>query len=323
VAFECVEGFSELGHEVTLFAPQTAHTSAKHHVPTLDSAIVESRMDARLAEDHHIAQAMELARTGEFDVMHSHLHVHALGYSRFLPLPLVSTLHGVAWNRATHPLLGAYREQPFVSISDAERRFLPNLNYVGTVYNGINTGDFELQTVKEDYLLFAGRLAPEKAPDLAIEVSRRAEVKLLIAGDIEPRYQGFFDAEVKPHLGPNVEYLGSQPRSSLAALLGKAKGLLMPLRWDEPFGLVVVEALVSGTPVIGWKRGALPELIEHGTHGFLVSDVAQAVTAVGRLSDLDPRAARSHVEQRFSRRAMSESYLDVFARLLSSRPNLN
>lgn len=316
VAYESVQGFVELGHDVTLFAPAGAETAATTQYATAASPLTGSSLDSRLTEELHIAKAMEIARQEGFDVLHSHQHVHALGYARFLSCPLVSTLHGVAWNNAHHPFLEAFRHQPFVSISDAERAFLPSLNYVATVYNGINLLDFELTTEKDDYLLFAGRLAPEKAPDLAIAVARESGHRLLIAGDVEPRHEQFFEQKVKPHLGNGIEFVGAQPRSVLAGLLGRAKGLLMPLRWDEPFGLVVVEALASGTPVVGWRRGALPELIEHGRQGFLVDDVEGAVSAVASLGQIIPAAARARVEQRFSRRRMAEAYVEVFERLV-------
>lgn len=316
VAYETVEGFVELGHYVTLFAPNGAQTSAQNFVPTVPTALTGSALDPRLTEELHIARAMETAMEEKLDVIHSHLHVHALGYSRLIGCPLVSTLHGVAWNEVHHPFLEEYREQPFVSISDSERRFLPGLNYVATVYNGINLADFELTVQKDDYLLFAGRLAPEKAPDLAIEIARLSGHRLLIAGATEPRHQSFFEEQVESRLGDGVEYLGAQSRSDLRRLLARAKAVLMPLRWDEPFGLVVVEALASGTPVIGWRRGAIPELIEDGRQGFLVADVAEAVSAVGKLVQIDPRVARARVESRFSRAVMAQGYVDVFRRLV-------
>ncbi|CAN5118108.1 glycosyltransferase family 4 protein [soil metagenome] len=316
VAYEEVEGLVELGHEVTLFAAASAETSAKVHV-TIEATISEGRTDPRLTEELHIANAMMVVADGNLDVLHSHLHVHALGYGPVLPSPLVSTLHGVAWNRAHHSFLKAFADQPFVSISDAERSFFPELNYVATVYNGVNLEDFDFRSQKDDYLLFVGRIAPDKAPDLAVEIARQSGERLLLAGDIEDKHRDFFDEAVAPRLGHGIEFLGGQPRSVLKGLLAGAKALLMPLRWDEPFGLVVVEAMASGTPVIGWRRGALPELIDDGCHGFLVEDVPGAVLAVSRLGEIDPVSARARVEERFSRRAMAAGYLEVFRTLLT------
>jgi glycosyltransferase involved in cell wall biosynthesis len=316
VAFEEVEGLTELGHDVTLFAAAGATSSAKEHIVTADAPIGEGNEDPRLAEEFHISYAMRMAGEGAFDVLHSHLHVHALGYAPLLPCPLISTLHGAAWNTAHHRILEGHKHEPFVSISDAERNFLPQLNYVATVYNGINISDFDLRADKDDYLLFAGRIAPEKAPDIAVEVARRSGHRLLIAGGVEEKHRGFFEERIAPEIGNGIEFLGGQSRAALIDLLAGARGLLMPLRWDEPFGLVVVEALATGTPVIGWRRGALPELIEDGRHGFLVDEVDDALKAVSRLHEIDPGVTRAHVERNFSRHAMAAGYAGVFQSLL-------
>ena len=314
VAYDEVEALVALGHDVTLFAPDGTRTSARLSI-TVPAPLTRENLDPRLVEEEHVAIAMTAVGEDLVDVVHSHLHVHALGYSRFLRRPLVSTLHGSAWNHEHHRLLGRYRDQPFVSISDAERAFYPSLNYVGTVYNGIDLNQMPFRSEKDDYLLYVGRLAPEKAPDLAIATARLAGHRLLLVGPREPRHSSFFTTAVEPHLGPDVDYVGPMPRADLLGLVAGAKGLLMPLRWDEPFGLVVVEALACGTPVIGWRRGALPELIADGAHGFLVDEVEGAAKAVRRLGDLDPAVLRMHVEARFSRRRMAEGYADVFERV--------
>jgi glycosyltransferase involved in cell wall biosynthesis len=321
VCFELVEGLQELGHEVTLFAPAGSETSAAHLVETSPHSLDRGDLDPRLWEERHIALAMDHARAGSFDVVHSHLHVHALGYGPFLPCPIVSTLHGVAWHAPHRPLLLAYQEQPFVSISNAERTFLPELNYVATVYNGIRVEDHPFVPSSGGYLAFVGRVAPEKAVDLAIEVARRSGMPLKLAGGVEEKHTGFFQRSVEPAVdGHAVEYLGTLNRPETITLLSQASGLLMPLRWDEPFGLVVTEAMASGTPVIAWRRGAMPEIVEDGVTGFLVDDVDAAVAAVGHLREIDPGACRRRVEESFSRQAMARGYEGAYRRAIEQRP---
>lgn len=324
VVSDLVEELVNLGHEVTLFAAAGSTTTARLVTTSpfpLSAApppgdggdLFDPGPDPRVWEHLHVAAAAEEAATGTFDVVHSHLHVHALGFARLLPCPLVSTLHGSAWNRAHHPALLAYREQPYVSLSDAERRFLPDLNYVATVPNGIRLDDFPPGEGEGGYLLFAGRMAPEKAPDLAIETALRSGRRLVLAGGREAKHETFFAARIAPHLAEGrIDHVGPVSRVELATLYREAAGLIMPLRWDEPFGLVVVESLASGTPVIAWNRGAMPELIDHGSTGFLVSSVEEAAEAVHGLDRIDRAACRAEARSRFGAATMATGYVAAY-----------
>lgn len=335
VAHNITEGLVALGHDVTLFAAAGTRTSAKlvetcpHALCTWPeeernkpsgfdpkTGLLEGPPDARVWEQLHIARCFEAAASGAFDVVHSHLHVHALVHASHLPCPLVSTLHGSAWARATHPILLAYKSQPFVSISDAERTLLPELNYVATVYNGVRMDDFPLETQKDDYLLFAGRLAPEKGPAEAVEIARKSGRRLLIAGLIEDTHQDYFDTRVKPHIdGHDVEYLGLLSQADLAPVYRKAAGVIFFINWCEPFGLVAVEAQASGTPLIATRFGALPEIVRDGETGSLVDTVDEAVRACERLESIVPTACRQNVETRFSVDAMAAGYAAVYERV--------
>jgi glycosyltransferase involved in cell wall biosynthesis len=332
------EELVRLGHDVTLFAAGGTRSSATvvetcpHALNTWpkdqrerarrfdpSTGLLEGPPDARVWEQLHIAQCMERAREAAFDVVHSHLHVHALGHSRMIPCPLVSTLHGSAWVRAAHPMFFAYRDQPYVSISDAERTMLPELNYVATVYNGVRMADFPLETKKDDYLLFAGRLAPEKGPAEAVEIARRSGRRLLIAGMIEPQHEDYFNERVKRYVdGKQIDYLGLLSQSELAPVYRKAAAVLFFINWCEPFGLVAVEAQASGTPLIATRFGALPEIVRDGNSGFLVDTVDDAVRATERVGGIEPVACRANVETRFSAAAMAKGYERVYASIVAA-----
>lgn len=338
VAHNLTEELVKLGHDVTLFAAGGTKSSANlvatcpYSLSTWpksqrdrkrafdpETGLLEGPPDARVLEQLHIAACMERAAAGEFDVLHSHLHVHALVFGRLISCPLVSTLHGAAWVRAAHPILKAYKDLPFVSLSNAERSLLPELNYAATVYNGIRLEDFPFETEKEDYLLFAGRLSPEKGPDAAIEIAKRSGRRLLIAGMIEPQYQDFYNQHIQPHLdGKAVEYLGLLSQAELAPIYRRAAGVLFPIKWCEPFGLVAVEAQASGTPLIATRFGALPEIIIEGETGFVVDSIDEAVRAVDKLHTLSPAACRANVESRFSAKVMAGAYEAVYLTLVKS-----
>ncbi len=335
VAYNIAEGLVALGHDVTLFAAGGSTSSARvvHTVPyALEtcpeaerSAVrrydpitghLEGPPDSRVLEELHIARCMERAAAGEFDVVHSHLHVHALPFGRLIHCPLVSTLHGSAWVRSTHPLFQEFRELPYVSISNAERELLPELNYVATVYNGIRVEDFPFESRKADYLLFAGRLSPEKGAAEAVKVAMKAGRRLILAGMIEPQYQDYFDQRIKPYIDVrNIEYAGLLTQKQLIPLYQKAAAVLFLINWCEPFGMVAVEAQACGTPLIATRFGSMPEIVVDGVTGYIVGRVEEAVAAVGRLNRLSPAACRDNVADRFSVAVMARGYERVYASL--------
>lgn len=325
-----------LGHDVTLFAAAGSVTDAKlvetvPHAFSLwpeeeksqpqrfdpESGLLVGPPDFRAMEQMHIATAMEAVKGGGFDVLHSHLHVHALVFSRLIPCPLVSSLHGAAWVRSTHSIFDQYKDNPFVSLSDAERTLKPDLNYVATVYNGVDLDRFAFEPVKEDYLLFAGRFAPEKGPAEAIAIAQRAGRPLRMAGLIEGQHKDYYDKKVAPYLdGNDVEYLGCLSQEELAGEYQRAAAVLFPISWCEPCSMVGIEAQACGTPIIGTRFGYLPELIRDGDTGFLYDSIPQAVDAVTRLDELDPAACRRNVEERFSRATMARGYEAVYRGLM-------
>ena len=331
------------GHQVTLFAAAGSKTSARlvetvpyafslwpeelrHARQQLDpaSGLLKGPPDFRILEQQHIATCMEAASRGEFDVVHSHLHVHALVFARLIPCPMISTLHGAAWAQATHVVFDRYRQQPIVSLSTAERHFKPDLNYVATVPNGIRLEHFPFCAEKEDYLLFAGRLAPEKGVAEAVEIARRADRPLRIAGPIEPQYHDYFDQRVRPFLdGRRIAYLGALAQKELMPLYQRAAAVLFPISWAEPFGLVAAEAQACGTPIIAMRKGYLPELVRDGVSGFLVDTLDEAVAAVKGLPNIRPEDCRANVEERFTAATMADGYERVYyERIAAADANL-
>jgi len=339
VVANLTERLVERGHHVTLFAAAGSRTKARlvetvpHPLALWPKEEVEARTrldpetgllagppDFRAFEQQHIAACFEEVKSGRFDLIHSHLHVHALVFSRLVDCPTLSSLHGAAWVRAIHPVLDCYRDQPFVSLSDAERTLKPNLNYVATVYNGIELDAFPLCCEKEDFLLFAGRIAPEKGAADAVQIARAAGRPLKLAGMIEPQHKAYFEQQIEPHLdGRRAEYLGLLNQQDLAGWYRRAAALLFPIRWCEPCSMVGIEAQASGTPIIGTRCGYLPELVRQGETGFLVDGVEEAARAVDRLASIDPRACRRNVEERFSAPVMAEGYERAYYQVLNGR----
>jgi mannose-6-phosphate isomerase-like protein (cupin superfamily) len=264
----------------------------------------------------HIAEVFR--RADEFDLIHNQFDFLPLSYSGFTNTPLLTTIHGFS-SPAILPVYKKYNERThYVAISEADKS--GELDYSATIHHGIDLAQFPYREAAGDYLLFFGRLHPDKGAHEAIEVARRTGKRLLIAGIVQD--ETYFKEQVEPHInGPMVEYVGSVGPEKRQALLGGALALLHLIHFDEPFGLSVVESMACGTPVIAFGRGSMPELIRDGSTGFIVADTDAAVQAVGRIDELDRRACRDEVEQRFTCQHMARAYLDVYQKILDQREN--
>jgi glycosyltransferase involved in cell wall biosynthesis len=312
IASTLTEGFVARGHDVTLFATADSITSARLH-GTVPTGYEEDRdIDAKVAEGLHIAEAFE--RAGEFDVLANHFDFLPLTYSRLVATPVVTTIHGFSSERIV-PVYRAYDDiGHYVSISDADRH--PDLTYAATIHHGIDIGRFTFSPAMGDYLLFLGRIHPDKGTDRAIEVARRAGMPLVIAGIVQD--EEFYRDAVAPLVdGTRVTYVGPVGPADRDRLLGGAAALLHLIRFAEPFGLSVVESLATGTPVIATPLGSMPELLADGGTGFLVLDVPAAVAVVARLGEIDRAHCRAEAIRRFGADRMVDDYLELFARLLS------
>jgi len=309
------EGLVTRGIDVTLFATADSLTSARLVAVAPAGYSEDPSIDAKAYEGLHIAAAFE--RAGEFDLLHNHFDFLPLTYSRLVKTPVVTTIHGFSSERIL-PVFRAYNDiGHYVSISEADRH--PSLDYVATVYHGIPLGEFTFRSEPGDYLLFFGRIHPEKGAREAIDVARRSGRKLVIAGIIQD--EEYFREAVVPSVdGDQVRYVGSVGPAERDALLGDAFALLHLISFEEPFGLSVVEALATGTPVIAFARGSMPEIIVDGTTGFLVGSIEAAEEALRRVPGIDRAACRRHVERRFSAERMVDDYIRVYREIVDGTP---
>ena len=305
------EGLVKRGVDVTLFASADSVTRARL-VGTAPTGYSEDpALDPKVWEGLHIAAVFE--RAEEFDVIHNSFDFLPLTYSGLVDTPVLTTIHGFSSERIV-PVFEKYnRRGYYVAISDADRH--PRLDYLATIHHGIDMDEFPLQLAPGDYLLFFGRIHPDKGTVEAIEVAERAGLPLRIAGIIQDAE--YFERLVEPRLdGDRIRYLGPVGREQRGELLGGARALLHLINFDEPFGFSVVEAMACGTPVIARPRGSLPELIRHGENGYLVGSLDEAVAAVDSSQQLDGIAVRASVEDRFSAERMSDDYLAAYQRVV-------
>jgi glycosyltransferase involved in cell wall biosynthesis len=307
------EGLVERGVEVTLFATGDSVTGARL-VSVVPQGYSEGAAEAepKVSECLHIAEVFE--RAAEFDLIHNSFDFLPLTYSALVPTPVLTTIHGFSSPRIL-PVYKKYNASTgYVSISDADRH--PELDYLATVYHGIDTDAFTLRPSAGDYLLFFGRIHPDKGALEAIDVAAGAGLPLVMAGIIQDRE--YFDSCVAPRVDDkNVRYVGSVGPDERNALLGGAYALLHLVNFDEPFGFSVIEAMACGTPVVASRRGSMPELVDDTRTGFLVDDVDEAVVAVGEVAALDRSAVRQEAVTRFGRDRMVDAYLEVYGRVLS------
>jgi len=311
------------GHDVTLFASGDSRTSATL-VPTSEKALRErfTLQEMReVAPPLHMAMIGEvLQRASEFDVIHCHTDYFAWAFLPFIHTPMLTTMHGRLDAPYIAPLVERFPKNPLVSISHHQRAPLAPLHphWVGTVYNGIPVDQFPFSEKPGDYFLFLGRIAVEKRPDWAVEIAKRTGIKLKVAAKVDPYDQEYYEREIK-HLfdDPLVEFLGEADEEEKRRLLAGAYGLLFPIDWPEPFGIVQVEALACGTPVLAMNRGSVPEGLRNNVSALIGNSVDELVALAPRLGELDRRACRREAERRFSSRAMAEGYEQVYRRLIA------
>ena len=309
------------GHEVTLFASGDSQTLARLKSGSSQAlrALDVSDEDARI---YHTLQLNKVFKNAsDFDLIHSHVDCATFPYAEFTKTPTIHTVHGIV---APHlePLWRDASQQNFISISHSQRRNDLDLNYVATVYNGIDTRIFPFyeQPDSSPYLAFLGRMSPQKGPHLAIEIARRSGWHLKMAGKVDPIDREFFEAQVEPYIdGKQIEFLGEANHKQKCELMGGAVATLFPITWAEPFGLVMAESMVVGTPVIAMALGSTKEVIEDGKTGFLCHNVEECVTALSKIKEINRLACRERIVSNFSVARMVDGYEAVYQKLASNR----
>jgi glycosyltransferase involved in cell wall biosynthesis len=323
VVYWLTEELVALGHDVTLFASGDSQTSAKLEA-TWPRAL---RLDGAVRDPNALHMVMldkVFQHAGDFDILHCHLDYYPFSLFAQQPTPFVTTLHGRLDLPEHQPVFNNFSKIPVVSISDSQRRPVPQARWVRTVHHGLPENLLRPSGRKPEYLAFLGRIAPEKAVDRAIRIAQRVGLPLKIAAKVDKVDQAYFESEIEPLLSlPGIEFIGEIGDHQKADFLSGAIALMVTIDWPEPFGLVMIEAMACGTPVIAYNRGSVPEVIEDGLTGFIVEDEIGAVGAIDRLSQLDRKKVRQRFEQRFTARRMAEDYLRVYRNLSDmARPRL-
>ncbi|WMJ72017.1 glycosyltransferase family 4 protein [Cytophagaceae bacterium ABcell3] len=306
------EELVKLGHSVTLFASGDSKTSANLISHNKEALRLDSKVQDPLA--HHIIQMQDVAeRAHEFDVLHFHTDYLHFPFTNFINIPNITTLHGRLDIPDLKPVYKKFNKKAVVSISNAQRNPLPRANWVGTVYHGLPLDLYKKGKGDGDYVAFIGRISPEKRPDRAIEIAKMAGIKLKIAAKIDKADNEYFKNHIQKLLDQShVEFIGEIGEKEKGDFLGKAKALLFPIDWPEPFGMVMIESIACGTPVIAYNNGSVPEVIDNGQSGYVVENISQAVTALENINMLNRTTVRQIFEERFSATIMAKNYLNIY-----------
>ncbi len=313
------ESLVEMGHDVTLFASGDSTTQAQL-VPIVERSLRTDPRNPDWLMWHTVMMDQVFAQAPDFDVVHFHVDFLHYPMVRHCPTPCLTTMHGRLDLPDLAPLHRHFREQGLVSISNSQRKPLADNRWLATVYHGLPHDLYRFKPKADDYFAFVGRTSPEKRVDRAIAIAKATGVKLKIAAKVDRADKAYFDREIAPLLDdPLVEFVGEIGESQKGEFIGNARALLFPIDWPEPFGLVMIEAMACGTPVIAFRCGSVPEILDHGKTGFIVDDMDQAIEAARRVGDIDRRGCRDVFEQRFTARQMASRYLEVYAALSAAR----
>jgi len=303
-----------MGHEVTLFASGDSITNARLEAIWPRALRLDPGIRDGMAP--HFLMLEQVYRMAEqFDILHFHLDYFPASLFSRQHVPFITTLHGRLDLPELKPVYAGLPKQNLISISNSQRIPLPEANFIATIQHGLPKDLLRPMDIEPSYVAFLGRICPEKRPDRAIRIARAAGLPLKLAAKIDRVDAEYFNAEIAPMIGQGAELVGEINDAEKPAFLSGAKALLMPIDWPEPFGLVMIEAMACGTPVIAYNHGSVPEILEHGVTGFVVGNEAEAVSALGQIGSLDRKVIRARFEARFTARRMAEDYVDVYESL--------
>jgi glycosyltransferase involved in cell wall biosynthesis len=318
VASWLTEELVRTGHEVTLFASGDSRTTA-NLVPCVPQGLRLAGIRDMTA--HTLVMLDQVRqRAHEFDLIHFHIDLLQFQMFKDIAAKCLTTLHGRLDLPDYHPVYRSFPEMPLISISDSQRKPVREANWVGTVYHGLPSNLIRFNPEPRGYLAFMGRISPEKRPDRAIEIAKSVGIPLRIAAKVDKVDQEYFEATIRPLLDdPLIEFIGEIDDEAKSSFLGNAFALLFPIDWPEPFGLVMIEAMAAGTPVIAWRSGSVPEVIDDGVTGIIVGSMSEAVQAVKQVRSMRRLAVRGQFERRFTAVEMAGAYLRIYEQLLARR----
>lgn len=323
VVSNLAENLVKMGHEVTLLATGDSETAA-HLVPIFKRPLrkIPDFKDIKLRDTYKyvgVGKAVCYLTKNNFDIVHNHIGWRVLPFEGMLSCPIVTTLHGPLDIEYQQRVYGEYRNSRYISISYNQRQPMRDLNFVANVYNGIDTDKFQFSGGTQDYYAFLGRMSPEKGPVQAIEIAKKAGVKLVMAAKIDAVDEEFFKREVEPLIDEDqIKFIGEVDHEGKLKLLSKARALIAPIQWEEPFGLYFIEAMACGTPVISMRRGSVPEIVVDKKTGFICDSIDEAVSRVPMIPTINRKDCFEHVIENFSAIRMAEGYLKAYEKVLQS-----
>jgi glycosyltransferase involved in cell wall biosynthesis len=324
VVYSLTEELVAMGHDVTLFASGDSLTSARLAPMRKRALRLDPSVKDWIATYYRMVELI-YRRKEEFDVLHFHIDYFPLALFSRQKVPFLTTIHGRLDLPEFVETYSTFADCPFVSISDSQRGPIPHLNWVRTVLHGMPAQLLTPQPVKQEYAAFLGRISPEKGVDRAIRIAGKAGMKLRIAAKVDNADKDYYDTLIKPLIegNPDVEFIGEINDAQKPEFLSGAKALMFPINWPEPFGLVMIEAMACGTPVIAFNCGSVPEVLDHGVTGFIVNNIDQAVAALNKIDTLDRALVRATFDRRFTARRMAEDYVDLYEELAQPARHLH